>query len=155
MWNQQSQCLETGVNTLHTSPFVRVCNFPPQFSFPLSIVHHFDFKPVTIQKGKEKNEVLCEETKCRNADMKLTSSVTCNRHPRRARPPRKLYVCRQFGYKMTFSLTSEERRANNSTLLLFPNEILLEARRFAAIHGKQATECLTSTAPKSAGNSCL
>lgn len=53
----------------------------------------------------------------RNAEMqmKLTSSVTCNRHPRRARPPRKLYVCRQFGYKMTFSFTSEERRAYNST----------------------------------------
>lgn len=92
----------------------------------------------------------------RNAEMKLTSSVTCNRHPRRARPPRKLYVCRRFAYKMTFPLTSEKRTAYSSVFfLLFSSERLLEARRFAAIHGKQAKECLTSTAPKSAGNSCL
>lgn len=67
MRNQQSQCLETGVNTLHASPLVRVCNFPPQFSFPLSIVHHFDFKPGKKQNKKEneKNEMFCGETKCR------------------------------------------------------------------------------------------
>ena len=116
MWNQQSQCLETGVNTLHTSPLVRVCNFPPQFSLPLTIVHHFDFEPVKNNTEGKRKRMRCFVRK-RNAEMqmKLTSSVTCNRHPRRARPPRKLYVCRRFGYKMTFSFTSEERRAYNST----------------------------------------
>ena len=77
----------------------------------------------------------------RNAEMqlKLPSSVTCNRHPRRARPSRKLYVCPRFAHKMTFSLTSGERTAYNSILLLlFSSERLLEARRFAAIHSKQA-----------------
>lgn len=99
-----------------------------------------------MERKGEKNEVFCVETKCTNAHMqiKLTSSVTCNLHRRTARPCRRIYVCPRFAYKMTFSLTSEKRRAYNPVLfLLFPSERLLKARSFAAIHGKQATECLT------------